>query len=116
MKMFELHVGDNVYELATNLRVAYVLQGMNNHKSYLSIFQEIDKLPIEKQLEFLYAAYTVGSGSETILSKNDFINDCLDNLDLSQVMEAIKQVVMGITGQMMNESSPSTLDDSSSKN
>ena len=115
MKIIELTIGTDTYPMATTLRVAYVLQGMNNHKPYLDIFQEIDKMTIEKQIEFLYAAYTVASTGET-MSKSDFLNLCLDNLDLSEIMEGIKNIIKGITGKDIDKLSQQNAEDETTKN
>lgn len=113
MKTIQLTIGETDYTLATSLRVAYVIQGMNNHKAYLDVFKEIDKMTIEKQVEFLYAAYSVAA-TDTPMPKNDFLNICLDNLDLSGVMGAIKQIIEGITGKTLKsleeESVPDEVD------
>lgn len=117
MRTITIKLGDQTYTLATTLRVAYILQGMNGHKSYLDIFKEIDKMTLEKQIEFLYAAYTVGTNKE-LMSKDEFLNMCLDNLDLSDVMNYIKQIISGITGKdfaKVAQEQP-TQDDTESKN
>ena len=115
MKTTTIVINNTEYSLATTLRVAYVLQGMNNHKPYLDIFQEIDKMTIEKQIEFLYAAYTVASTGET-MSKSDFLNLCLDNLDLSEIMKGIKSIIKGITGKDIDKLSQQNAEDESTKN
>lgn len=102
MKTTTLTINNVDYTLATTLRVAYVLQGYNNHKPYLDIFQEIDKMPLEKQIEFLYAAYTVANGDQN-MSKGDFLNECLDNLNLGEIMDAIKMIIEGITGKKIED-------------
>lgn len=101
MNTISVKIGDNEYILATTLRVAYILQGMNNHKSYLDIFKEIDKLTLEKQIEFMYAAYTVATPES--ISKEEFLNVCLDNLNLSDIMKCIKDIISGITGKNIDE-------------
>lgn len=101
MNTISVKIGDNEYILATTLRVAYILQGMNNHKSYLDIFKEIDKLTLEKQIEFMYAAYTVATPEP--ISKEEFLNVCLDNLNLSDIMKCIKDIISGITGKNIDE-------------
>lgn len=114
MKTITLKLGTKEYTLATTLRVAYVLQGMNNHKPYLDIFKEIDKLTLEKQVEFLYAAYTVAASTE-VMSKEEFLNECLDNLNLSEIMNCIMQIIAGITGKEISEASE-VADNNDSKN
>ena len=100
MKTVILTIDGTDYKLATTLRVAYVLQGMNNHKPYLEIFQNVDKLPLEGQINFLYAAYTVAC-EDTPMTKEVFLNLCLDNLDLGAIMDNIKSIIEGITGKKL---------------
>lgn len=102
MKTFTLVVGDKKYELSTSLRVAYVLQGMNNHKPYLEIFQNLDKMAIEQQIKFLYAAYSVAA-KDAVMDEDMFINECLDNLTLQEVLGAVQQLISGITGKSVDE-------------
>lgn len=47
------------YTLASNLRVAYELQGQHNHKSYTQILSSVDEMPIEQQLDMIYIAFKV---------------------------------------------------------
>ena len=55
--MLNITIGTTEYELATTLRVAYLVQGQNNHKSYVELFQEIDKMTLEQQVGIVYAAF-----------------------------------------------------------
>ena len=103
MKTFTLTVGSKKYELSTSLRVAYVLQGMNNHKPYLEIFQNLDKMAIEQQIKFLYAAYSVAAKDAVVVDEDVFINECLDNLTLQEVLGAVQQLISGITGKSIDE-------------
>lgn len=103
MKTFKLAVGKKKYELSTSLRVAYVLQGMNNHKPYLEIFQNLDKMAIEQQIKFLYAAYSVAAKDNAVVDEDVFINECLDNLTLQEVLGAVQQLISGITGKSIDE-------------
>lgn len=102
MKTVEIQLGEETFKLATTLRVAYVLQNMNNHKPYLDIFQDLDKMTLEKQIEFLYAAYTIGE-PEGSLSKEQFLNLCLDYLDVNEVMQHISKIIEGVTGKKLDD-------------
>ena len=87
------------YPLATTLRVAYIIQGQNNHKNYLDIFEEIDKLPLEKQIGIIYASFQAANPIESkTISAKDFINYYLDNCDLSTLMSTIQDIIEGIIG------------------
>lgn len=116
MKTIVLTIDGTDYKLATTLRVAYVLQGMNNHKPYLEIFQNVDKLPLEGQINFLYAAYTVAC-EDTPMTKEAFLNLCLDNLDLGAIMDNIKSIIEGITGKKLIDAQKEAVsEDSTEKN
>lgn len=115
MKSFTKIIGENEYTLATTLRVAYVLQGMNNHKSYLDIFQSIGEMAIEEQINVIYAAYMVGNTTtdNNLITKDHFKNICLDNLDLTEMMDIIKTIIEGITGKKIQESTENSIEESS---
>lgn len=85
------------YPLANSLRVAYKVQGCNNHKSYIEIFQDIGTMPLEKQLEILYVAFQVAN-PEIGMTQLEFINYYLDNFKLQQVMNQLNDVIHGILG------------------
>lgn len=97
MKTTSININGQSYTIATTLRVAYELQGMNNHKPYLDIFKEIEKMTIEKQIDFMYAGYKIANAMP--MSQQEFRDMCLDNLDLMSIMNCIKSIIEGITGQ-----------------
>ena len=100
-KTITMKAGDQLFELSTSLRVAYNLQEMNNHKSYLAIFQDIDKMPLENQIAILYTAYV--TANEAPVDKKSFTDTVLDNNTLMDVMDYIKQVISGITGKEIKD-------------
>lgn len=87
-------------ELATTLRVAYKIQETNDHKSYVEVLSGIDTMPVEKQLDILYAAFECAN---PILAKeitrNKFRDYCLDNLNLQDMMGLLQKVIYGIMGK-----------------
>lgn len=99
MKTTSIDINGQSYTIATTLRVAYELQGMNNHKPYLDIFKEIEKMTIEKQIDFMYAGYKIANANAMPMSQQEFRDMCLDNLDLMSIMNCIKSIIEGITGQ-----------------
>lgn len=116
MKTITLTINGIDYKFATTLRVAYVLQGMNNHKPYLEIFQNIDKSPLEGQINILYAAYTVAC-EDVPMKKEEFLNLCMDNLDLGILMDSIKNIIEGITGKELADAHKEVVkEDSTEKN
>lgn len=108
-KYIEMRLGDEEYTLATNLRVAYVIQAYNNHKSYIDVFKGLSEATIEKQLEMLYAAFIVANGKH-VMDKNAFCDKCFDYLDVATVMDLIKQIIEGITGKTIDEAHPENIE------
>lgn len=88
------------YELSTKLRVAYKIQGDNAHKPYTKIFSEIGDMTLEKQIELLYAAFSVGNPEDAkFITKQQFLDYYLDNYDLGTVMSQLEELVNGILGE-----------------
>lgn len=70
--------------LSTTLRVMYKFQGYNNHEPYMALVTQMDKLPIEQQISFLYCAATVADDTlEKRYSRDKFINSMLDNPEVN---------------------------------
>lgn len=88
------------YSLATTLRVAYIVQGMHNHKPYTEVFKGMGDMPIEQQIDILYAAFQCANpeDAKTITSKV-FRDYYLDNYNLKFVMGQLEKVVKGILGE-----------------
>lgn len=94
------------YPLATSLRVAYKIQGQHNHKSYAKIFEEVRDMPIEQQVNMLYASYEIANKSNTSLplwSQQQFLDYFLDNYNLTILMKYLEQIIGGILGKDLNE-------------
>ena len=85
------------YPLATTLRVAYQVQGQHNHKAYSKVFADIGDMTIEDQIGILFCAFQVGNPNVPML-KQSFINYCLDNMNLKQIMDQLKAVIQELTG------------------
>ena len=95
---------DTEYALATTLRVAYKIQGQHNHESYLDVFNKLGEMPIEQQIGIIYASFAVANPSEaTFITQQSFLDYCLDNYDLSYVMETIQGIIEGIVGKKITE-------------
>lgn len=87
------------YPLATSLRVAYNVQGLNNHASYIDIFRDLGTQPIEKQVEVLYVSFSIANPSDSkAVSKQAFLDDILDTYNLNDLLEALHDVITGIMG------------------
>lgn len=101
----------NQYELATTLRVAYIIQGQNNHKSYLEIFEQIDKMTVEQQIGIVYAAFKAcNPEAAKDINPTVFLNEYLDHYNLGDLMETVKNIIAGIMGKELADlaESPAT--------
>lgn len=88
------------YELATNLRVAYEVQGMNNHKPYTEVFKGMGDMTVEKQIEILYAAFKVANPEEaSVLKLKAFTDAYLDQHNIKDLMTALENLVKSIMGE-----------------
>ena len=102
--MYMTILGTN-YELATTLRVAYEVQGQNNHKPYAEVFKSIGEMGIEKQLDIIYAAFKCANPVEakTKITQNDFREYCFDNYTLKEVLQILEGIIKGIMGDDFDE-------------
>lgn len=85
------------YPLATTLRVAYMVQGENNHRPYSKVFSDLGDMPIESQIGILYCAFKVANPNE-LMTKQRFLDYYLDNMNIKQIMEQLKVLIQAITG------------------
>lgn len=92
------------YNLGCTLRVAYIVQSYNSHRPYTEVFSEISEMPIEKQIEILYASFTAANKeiADTI-PKKAFTDYVLDHYTLEDLMDHIKAIITGITGIDLDE-------------
>lgn len=98
-------INDIDYPLATTLRVAYKIQGFNNHKSYLDVFKEVDKMPVEKQIEIVYASFSAANPGA--MKADAFKEYYLDNHNLKYLMEQMQAIIKGIVGDDVEETEES---------
>lgn len=101
-------INDVDYPLATTLRVAYKIQGLNNHKSYLDVFKEVDKMPVEKQIEIVYAAFSAANPG--VMKADAFRDFYLDNHNLKDLMEQMQAIIKGIVGDDAEETKAEAAD------
>lgn len=95
------------YELSTKLLVAYQVQGCHNHKPYLEIFQEVAKMPLERQIEILFVAFRIANPEvATTFNQQAFLSYYLENYNLTQMMAQLKAVIQGITGADDTDAAP----------
>lgn len=93
--MLTIQVGERELQLATNLRVAFKVQGQHNHKPYMEIFREMSGMKLENQIKILYAAYQVQNG-ESAMTETEFMNMMFDNFNLADLMILLGDLVNGI--------------------
>lgn len=93
--------------LSSRLRVAYKIQGMNNHKPYTEVFKDMGEQTLEKQIELLYAAFADANPDYAReMNQQKFLDYYLDNYTLSDVMEQLRCVIEGIMGKSLDEINP----------
>lgn len=88
------------YDLATTLRVAYMVQGQHNHKPYTEIFQNMGNMTIEQQIDVLYASFKCANPFDAkSITTQQFRDYYLDHYNLHQVMDQLQAVIKGILGE-----------------
>lgn len=102
----EMELKGVTYEMATSLRVAYKIQGMNNNKSYAKVFEGVGDMGIEEQIGLLYASFSVANPGT--LSKQEFLDAVLDEYGIAQVMEKLSELIeammfRGMTDKQVGE-------------
>ena len=99
------------YPLATTLRVAFTVQGQNEHKPYTEVFAGIDDMPVEKQIGIVYASVCAATHTfKTAVPEKDFREDFLDRYNLKDLMDILKSIINGIMGKSDNASEESEED------
>lgn len=102
--MLTITIRGNEYELATTLRVAYNIQGQHNHRSYIEIFEDIDKMTLEQQIGIVYASFQAANpDSSKLIKQSDFLNEFLDNCNLTELMKYVKDIIAGIMGKDLED-------------
>ena len=105
--MLTITIRGNEYELATTLRVAYNIQGQHNHRSYIEIFEDIDKMTLEQQIGIVYASFQAANpDSSKLIKQSDFLNEFLDNYNLTELMKYVKDIIAGIMGKDLEDINP----------
>lgn len=107
--MLTIEINGVEYELATTLRVAYLVQAQHNHANYIDVFSRIDKMSIEEQIGILWAAFSAKNPESTKrVDRKMFTNIVLDTFDLSMLMELIKKIIEGIMGKELTDQAEKT--------
>lgn len=117
--MTSIKLGTSEYNLACNLRVAYVLQNQHNHKPYTQIMSSIDSMTLEEQINVLYAAFSVGNPEAAKnYSADMFRSYLLDDpeFNIAEMMHLIRDVFSGILGRSLDDEDASKPIDGDEKN
>lgn len=94
------------YTLSTKLRVAYKVQGQHGHKPYSEIFTRLDSMTLEDQIAILYASFEVANPDKAKdITFQKFLDWYLDNYDISVVMGQLQNIIGGILGKDLSDSS-----------
>lgn len=93
------------YSLATNLRVAYNVQGQHNHKPYTEVFKDIGDMTVEDQLGIIYCSFKCAN-PDTIVTREQFQNYLLDNMNLKDMLDVLQGIIQGIMGTSDEKEAP----------
>ena len=100
MNIPTVSINGTEYTLDTTLRVAYQVQGMNNHRPYSKVFEELGDMTLEKQIEILYVAFRIANPEiAKTLTQIAFFNYYLEHFNLKEVMSQLKTVIKGVLGE-----------------
>ena len=109
--MLTINLNGNEYPLACNLRVAYVLQNQHNHESYSSILSRVGEMPLEQQIDVLYAAFQIANPETAkTFTREMFRTYILDHDEFNAyvILNMIKGIVSGILGKELSNEDTSS--------
>ena len=107
--MLTINLNGNEYPLACNLRVAYVLQNQHNHESYSSILSRVGEMPLEQQIDVVYAAFQIANPETAkTFTREMFRTYVLDHneFNASVILNMIKEIISGILGKKLPDEVP----------
>ena len=107
--MLTINLNGNEYPLACNLRVAYALQNQHNHESYSSILSRVGEMPLEQQIDVVYAAFQIANPETAkTFTREMFRTYVLDNdeFNASVILSIIKDIISGILGKKLPDEVP----------
>ena len=109
--MLTINLNGNEYPLACNLRVAYVLQNQHNHESYSSILSRVGEMPLEQQIDVIYAAFQIANPETAkTFTREMFRTYILDHDEFNAyvILNMIKGIVSGILGKELSNEDTSS--------
>lgn len=108
------------YPLATNLRVAYLIQGQHNHMPYTKVFEGVGEMSLEDQIGMLYCAFRSANPEDAKkITQQVFLDHYLDNVKLGDMLAQLRDLASGIMGENQltdDDKSASTSEETSSGN
>ena len=117
--MVTINLNGNEYPLACNLRVAYVLQNQHNHESYSSILSRIGEMPLEQQIDVLYAAFQIANPETAKTFTREMFRTYIldhDEFTVTTIMTLISDIIAGILGQDLSENADAPSEPVEAKN
>lgn len=79
------------YEMKDTLRVCYAIQASNNHKPYKQVFEEMGDMPIESQIDVLYASFNLANPG--VAKSQEFRDYVMDEMGLNKFQETLGQLM-----------------------
>ena len=107
--MLTINLNGNEYPMACNLRVAYTLQNQHNHESYSSILSRVGEMPLEQQIDVVYAAFQIANpDTAKTFTREMFRMYVLDHdeFNASVILNIIKDIISGILGKKLPDEVP----------
>ena len=107
--MLTINLNGNEYTLACNLRVAYVLQNRHNHESYSSILSRVGEMPLEQQIDVVYAAFQIANPETAKTFTREMFRTYVldhDEFNASVILQMIKKIISGILGKKLPDEAP----------
>ena len=107
--MLTINLNGNEYPLACNLRVAYVLQNQHNHESYSSILSRVGEMPLEQQIDVVYAAFQIANPETAKTFTREMFRMYVldhDEFNASVILNIIKDIISGILGKKLPDEVP----------
>ena len=107
--MATIQINGVEYQLACNLRVAYVLQNQHNHESYSSILSRVGEMPLEQQIDVIYAAFQIANPETAKTFTREMFRMYVldhDEFNASVILNIIKDIISGILGKKLPDEVP----------
>ena len=107
--MLTINLNGNEYPMACNLRVAYTLQNQHNHESYSSILSRVGEMPLEQQIDVIYAAFQIANPETAKTFTREMFRMYVldhDEFNASVILNIIKDIISGILGKKLPDEVP----------